>query len=276
MRPLAIYDTGIGGLSLINPLKKYLPEISFTYVTDMDYIIYDSKTGFGEIQERCKRIVTNLFEMKSNLVLLAAHSLTTTSLGEIQNRWLVTEYPSQGKNVIGLFLPMNQTFVERNWDLRSTMGVLLASQLVIRTGHYQQEALKKGFNNLMCIPSDKLTRAIEFGGDVEIEKALDDILKPFKLHLSKVHYVLLGATHYHFVKDKLAERFGTDTLVFDPLEQMAEGIANYIHRHPEYKIDNNGQTKYYTTGKPKDLQVKIQKYLGQTCEVEQLVIKDKI
>jgi glutamate racemase len=258
---LAIYDLGVGGLSLIEPIRNYLPELSISYYCDVEFFVYDSTTGFSQIQERCKKACRTIFEMKSNLVLLAAHTLTLSSLRELQTRWINTEYPSQGKNVIGLYLPIKEELFDPYWHLRDEVGIFLMSHSAIRTGYYQQECLKHGFNNAIFVPADKLNTAIEFGDDAAIDQALIEVLAPFSNILSLVKYVVPTSTHFDFLQHRLEPLFNPNTTILSPNTGMAHNIVNYINKHPEYKVDSD-KVNYYTTGNIEDFKQKIFKYTG--------------
>lgn len=269
---LAIYDIGIGGLSIIPHIRKFLPEIAIHYFCDSQFFVYDSTTGFSQLQDRCRKASKTMFDMKSNLVALASHTMTLSSLEELTHRWIPTEYESAGKAVIGVRLSLGQDLFERHWHLRDEIGIFLMSHASIRTGYYQQECLKKGFNNAIFVPSDKLNTAIEFGDSLAVDMALKEVLSPFVSLLDKVRYVVPGSTHFEMIGDKLNKHFGKDVMVIMSAAEIGHNIVKYINKHPEFKVDS-GITKYYTNGSVEQFKNQIKKHTGEEVEPEQFVIK---
>jgi glutamate racemase len=272
---LGIYDTGIGGLSLIKGIKNFSPNLSITYLADTGFYTMENNntvTTLSRIQNRAKTAIKTLFSLKCNLVLLASYQATTSALIELQNRWIKTEYSSSGKYVIGTSLPISQKLIDSHWDCRDEICLLLAASSTIRTGYYQQEALKIGFHNLFAIPTDALDRAVEFGDEKDINNTLNDILHPFKEIVLKAKIVLPASTHYYWIYNFIKSKFPATTFVLDPLEETAQGILKFIDRHPEYKIEN-GNIQYYTTGNTQDIKKKIKKYLDTDEQVKSLTLE---
>ena len=269
---LAIYDLGIGGLSIIPELRKFLPQIAIHYFCDSEFFVYDSTAGFSQLQDRCRKATKSMFEMKSNLVVLATHTMTLTSLDELIHRWIPTEYDSMGKAVIGVRLSLGQDLFERHWHLRDEIGLFLMSHASIRTGYYQQECLKKGFNNAIFVPADKLNTAIEFGDSLAIDMALKEILSPFVSLLDKVKYIVPGSTHFELIGDRIHKLFDDEVVMVMSAPEIAHNIVKYINKHPEFKVDS-GITKYYTNGPVQAFKDQIKKYTGEDVDPEQFVVK---
>jgi glutamate racemase len=271
---LAIYDLGIGGLGLIDPIRNFLPELAIDYYCDVEGFVYDSTMSFIKIQERTKRVCQTIFEQKSNLIVLAAHTLTMTSLTELQ-RWVKTEYPDSGKMIIGINLPLKQLLFDPCWELRNQPGLFLMSHAAIRTGYYQQECLKNGFNNAIFVPADKLNNAIEFGDFGSIDFALKEILTPFTGIMDQVSYVVPTSTHFDILGDRVKRLFSSDVKIVETNKSMASNLVNYINKHPEYKVES-GEINYYTTGKINEVQEKLMRYYNIEHEVSEVVISETV
>jgi glutamate racemase len=268
---LAIYDIGVGGLSLIEPIRNMLPELGISYICDEEAFVFDSSTGFHQIQDRCKKACEAAFNMGCKLIILGAHTLTLSSILELQQRWIQTEHQSEGRSVLGLHLPLKAELFDPQWHLRNELGIFLMSHAAIRTGYYQQECLRNGFNNTLFVPADLLNTAIEFGDKLSIQTALRQVLEPFKEILPKVTYVVPTSTHFDFIEQELRSLFTQDVKIIIPNKGMAHNIVKYIYKHPEYKVDN-GPVYYYTTGNCHDFKLKILKYTGVETDVTQISI----
>jgi glutamate racemase len=248
-KPLIVYDSGVGGLSI---LKKFL---YFDYSYDINYIIDDEFFPLGnkeymQIQDRIKFITDTFFKMGSNLAVLACNTATVVSIRELQSRFLPYAYPLQDKNILGVSTPLIEYLTENFWKSRDELGFILSTNATFRSGFYQAELLKNGFRNFLAIPCKTLATTIETGNESEILESINSSIEPFVDKLDKVKMVVLACTHYHFAKDFIQSVF-FESEIIDPTELTARKLYAYIHNHEEYSISTNGELNiFYTSSKP--------------------------
>ena len=247
---LAIYDTGVGGLSIMQELLKYLPSINIIYFDDSGFFPMGNKS-FIEIQERLKQVCQYLFNNYGvNLIVLGCNTATVTSIRELQLRWLATEFPSQGKNIIGISTPITEQIIEKYWHLRDEPGMIISTSATFRTGFYQAEFLKYGFRNFLAVPSTNLATGVQLRDPLKIQQAIDETFEPFLNNLSNIRILILACTHYHWVESLIKSKFSLETKIINPGEVVARKLIEYIDRHPEYKIDFQSKLQLLTTGIP--------------------------
>lgn len=242
---LVIYDSGIGGMSVLKKLLIVRPTTKISYIADEEFAPLGLKS-FIDIQERCKKVLTLSYQ-NNNLVLLACNTATVSTIRELQARWVPTFYNGLGKNIIGVSTPLTEFLVEKYWHLRDELGLILATNTTFRTGFYQAEFLKHGFRNFMAVPCTDLALAIEGGVEIEIKKAIEAALEPFKNYINDVKLVSLACTHYHWALDYIKAFFPANTIFIDPTDVVVEKLVKYIDKHKEYKIDSTGDLTFYTT-----------------------------
>ena len=270
MHSLGIYDSGVGGLSIYNAIIKQNPELQIRYLADTEYFPLGQKS-FAQIQERLKKACRLLFDSGCNLIILACNTATVVAIRELQLRWLPTEYPNSNKNIIGISTPITELMSGRYWHLRSHLGVMLSTIATFRTGFYQSEFLKAGFNNFLAVPSDKLAAMVESGSRLEIQEAIAECMEPFSSRLSEIQMVVLGCTHYHWVRNLIQGYFSNDTIIIDPYDIIAERTNKYIIKHPEYRIAQ-GTASFMCSGSSEEFEIQIKKFLDLETKVTRVLI----
>jgi glutamate racemase len=270
MHSLGIYDSGVGGLSVYDAIIKQNPDLKIRYLADSEYFPLGQKS-FPEIQDRLKKACRFLFDSGCDLVILACNTATVVAIRELQLRWLPTEYPNSNKNIIGISTPITELMSDKYWHLRSHVGVMLSTIATFRTGFYQSEFLKAGFNNFLAVPSDKLASMVEIGNRLEIEEAITEIMEPFKSRISEIQMVVLGCTHYHWVKNLIQSYFTDNTIIIDPYDIIAERTNKYINKHPEYRT-GVGVAEFVCTGDTDIFSRQIKKFLDIETNVKKVII----
>ena len=268
MHSLGIYDSGVGGLCVYEAIIKQNPDLKILYLADTEYFPLGQKS-FPEIQERLKKACRFLFDSKCDLVILACNTATAVANRELQLRWLPTEYPNSNKNIIGIATPITELMSDKYWHLRSRLGVILSTIATFRTGFYQAEFLKAGFNNFLAVPSDSLASIVEDGSRIEVEEAISQIMEPFMSRTSEIQMVVLGCTHYHWVKNLIQSYFTDNTIIIDPYDIIAERTNKYIDSHPEYQT-GRGTTEFLCTGDSEIFSKQIKKFLDLDTNVKRV------
>src|SRR5258708_2432429 len=104
---IGVFDSGYGGLTILDALKKKLPDYSYIYLGDNAHAPYGPKTD-QEIFELTKQGVEQLFQKGCSLVILACNTASASALRKLQQEWLPAyAKASAGKNmrVLGIIVP---------------------------------------------------------------------------------------------------------------------------------------------------------------------------
>ena len=266
--PIAIYDTGVGGLSVLEELLRQVGNADVLYFEDSKIFPMGPK-NFIDIQERLKKVCRYLFNKQGvNLILLACNTATVTSIRELQLRWLPTEYPNQGKNIIGISTPITEQMVAKYWDLRDQPGIILSTMATFRTGFYQSEFLRNGFRNFTAVPSSNLAAAIQNMNTIEIKEAIEEAFVPFEALVKKASLVVLACSHYHWSEKLIRAKFNQETVILNPREVVANKLIDYIKRHPEYKISYDSSLQILTTGSSSKMKIKLKYFLNRDSKIQ--------
>ena len=206
-RPIGFFDSGLGGLTCIPNLFRQLPEERIIYFGDTGRTPYGSK-AVSTIRHYAAQIADFLAAQNVKMMVIACNTITATCLDELRAR-----YPSIP--IIGIISPAAKT-IARTCDETNRIGVI-ATKATIASDDYPRKILEK--NPALHVFS-KATPAfvplIEEGiidnqiMDLTIHYYLDDFLAE-----NQIDTLVLGCTHYVFIKEDIKEAFGEDVLIFD-------------------------------------------------------------
>lgn len=262
---LGLYDSGIGGFSILKEIRQISPEINFQYLADTEILPLGDKTQ-DFIQKRVKKAVSFLFNQGCSIVILACNTAAVNSVREVQQNWLTKNFPK--KQVLSLTRPLIEDLQEK--QLNTKKGLLIATKATIDSGFYQQELKQIGYQNTDFLACPSLASCIENRcGD--LKNILNKELKITQNSLD-LEFLILACTHYPLIKKELKQHFKTELKIIDPAKMVAKKLKDYLQRHPEYQM-LSAENKFWTTGRAGDLDFKIRHYLGCNVGCKRCMIK---
>jgi len=104
---LGLYDSGIGGKTILKEMRKLFPNIEIHYLADTKHFPLGDKAP-GEIKEAVKKGVSFLFDKGCVLVILACNTASVNTIRYLQQSWIKKNY--LGKKVLGVSIPLLNTF----------------------------------------------------------------------------------------------------------------------------------------------------------------------
>ncbi|MCE9643336.1 MAG: glutamate racemase [Candidatus Andersenbacteria bacterium] len=257
---IGIFDSGYGGLTILDACKKALPEYSYIYVGDNAHAPYGPKTD-EEIFALTKQGVEQLFQKGCNLVILACNTASASALRRLQQEWLPSAHPD--KKVLGIIVPTAEAVSNHEYK---TIGIL-ATQHTVATGVYEKEIQKR--NSSISITDqacNNLAGMIEqYGVDdewvsLEIAQCVHQLLEK----TPNPDAVLLGCTHYELIAEKIQRLLPEKTALIRQQKLVAQSLKNYLERHPELEphLQKTGTCQYFTTGNPQEVSQKSSSLMG--------------
>lgn len=257
---IGVFDSGLGGLTVLKKLLVQLPNYNYLYLGDSARVPYGNKTQ-TLIFEYTRQAVDYLFRHGCRLVIIACNTASSQALRRLQQTWLPQNYPD--RRILGVIKPLAEAAAEHESDKR--IGII-GTEATIRSGAYEREI--KAINPHLKIINQSaplLVPLIEEGWTDQPEtiKILNTYLKP--LTEKKINTLILACTHYPFLQNKIKKIIGGKIWVPDTGELIALSLKDYLNRHPELKIikTKHPTLKFLTTDNP-DRFVKLGgKFLGR-------------
>jgi glutamate racemase len=239
-RPIGVFDSGVGGLTVLHECLVTLPHEDVTYLGDHARLPYGPRP-IDEIRRFALEIGLYLQDQGVKLVVAACNSATAAALPDLQRRLQVP--------VVGVLAPEAHAAVLASRNRR--IG-LLATQATVGSGRY--EALVRSLDagaEVVAVACPRLVPLIE--GDDPYGEATAEAVREYAgpLKDAGVDTVILGCTHYPLIRPVLQRVFGRDvTLVFSAEETAREVAETLARKRIENAAGREGSCRFLTTGDP--------------------------
>ncbi|MEW6019821.1 MAG: glutamate racemase, partial [Pseudomonadota bacterium] len=233
-RPIGMFDSGVGGLTVLHECLVAHPEEDFIYLGDTGRFPYGPR-NISEIREFAWQIASHLISLDVKLLVVACNSATAAALPWLQERLQAS--------IIGAVHPESAAAVQATRNRR--IGIL-ATEATVESGSYQRALLELDAGlELHAQPCPQLASLIQ-SGDVSSPEMVDTV-KGYAAPLrdAGVDTVILGCTHYPLVTPMLQRTFGKGVTLINSAREIArevgealerKGIANEPGREGEYSF----------------------------------------
>jgi glutamate racemase len=227
---IGFFDSGVGGLTILDAVKKRLPDLETAYFGDTEHAPYGNRPR-EEILELTWAGCEKLFAQGCSLIIIACNTASANALREIQQKRL-SAYP--GKNVIGILRPTVEELLRRAYK---TIAVL-STKATKESGAYVTEFAH--LNPEINIVSHACPNWVKFVEAKETDSA--ECLADIKREITELEgeapdmdAILLGCTHYPYLIEQIRASLTHDVPIIDQGPIVAESLADYLRRHPEYR-----------------------------------------
>lgn len=251
--PIAVIDSGMGGITVLRKLYKLMPNENYIYFGDSANAPYGVRTT-DEIRQLTVDGVEMLIEMGAKAIVIACNTATSAAAAGLREK-----YP--GFPIIGLEPAVKPAAL----SMEQPIVLVLATPLTLREEKYLRLVERfEGEATFIPLPAPELVRYIE-SGDLDSKEEiayLEKILAPYADN--KVDAVVLGCTHFPFARKQIQRILGDEVLVFEG----GKGAARQCRRLIEEKgllADENrkGEIRFMNSDKKKiDLCEKMFYYKG--------------
>lgn len=261
MKPIGVFDSGYGGLTVLKEIVKILPEYDYMYLGDNARAPYGSRT-FQIVYQYTLQAVNWFFNHGCELVILACNTASAKALRTIQQNNLPIIAPN--KRVLGVIRPTSE--VIKNFTQTKHIGIL-ATTGTVQSNSYVLEIEKfspeiKIFQQAcpMWVPLIENNEHLGKGADYFVKEYLNQLKK----QSNKIDAVLPACTHYPLMLKKIKEYLPAGTKIIPQGEIVANSLKNYLQRHPEIetKCTKNKTLQFYTTDSPIDFNKKAGLFYG--------------
>ncbi|MEM7733663.1 MAG: glutamate racemase [Pseudomonadota bacterium] len=248
---VGIFDSGLGGLTVLDAVTKTLPDQSFVYFADHDNAPYGVRTS-DDIYELTKAHVRTLWDRGCDLVVLACNTASAAALRRMQESGV-----PEGKRVLGVFVPMIEALTERQWGDNSPPRevavkhvALFATPATVASRAFQRELAFRAIGvDVEAQACGGVVDAIEDGDMILAEALVRSHVEALKRKMPDPQAAVLGCTHYPLLQQVFQDALGADVTVYSQAMLVADSLADYLTRHPQMGGDE-GEIDYLTTGDP--------------------------
>ena len=248
---VGIFDSGLGGLTVLDAVAKTLPSQAFVYFADHDNAPYGVRTS-DDIFELTRAHVNTLWARGCDLVILACNTASAAALRRMQEGGV-----PDGKRVLGVFVPMIEALTERQWGDNSPPKevavkhvALFATPATVAARAFQRELAFRAIGvDVEAQACGGVVDAIDDCDMILAEALVRSHVDALRRKMPKPEAAVLGCTHYPLLQSAFRDALGADVAVYSQAALVADSLADYLTRHPHMGGDT-GETEYLTTGDP--------------------------
>lgn len=259
---VGIFDSGLGGLTVLDAVSKRLPDVPFVYYGDNARAPYGVRDA-DDIYELTTHGVERLWAAGCDLVILACNTASAAALRRMQEKWVPAD-----KRVLGVFVPLIEALTERQWGDNSApreVGVkhvaLFATPATVASRAFQRELAFRAIGvDVEAQPCGGLVDAIEQGDEMLAEALVRSHVEALKRRMPHPQAAVLGCTHYPLMERAFQEALGSDVTVYSQAKLVAESLTDYLERHPGMRGPGE-EALFLTTGAPDSVSDKATQFL---------------
>ena len=256
---IGVFDSGLGGLTILKGLINGLPEYDYVYLGDNARVPYGGRSP-EIIYEFTKNAVDFLLQKNCQLVILACNTATSTSLKKIQQEYLPKKYPD--RRVLGVIKPA----VERAAELKSKKIGVIGTYATVNSEAFVHELQKLSPKPEIFQQACPLLVPIIEEAEIEWE-GLRLILQKYLKMLSNhgIDSLILGCTHYGLIQKNIQAVVGDRVKIISEGEETAKKLKEYFKKHSEIEKNLSKQSfrELYVTDYNSRYQKMADWFLGQ-------------
>jgi glutamate racemase len=221
-RPIAVFDSGVGGLTVLHELLVSLPHEDFLYLGDTARFPYGDRSA-AELEGFALQIADELLGRGAKLLVVACNSATSAALGALEAHVAAR---SDALDVVGVVAPESQLAVEATHSGR--IG-LLATPATVASGAYVRAVHASDPHvELVAVPCPDLAPIIQ--GGFPFDQRVVDTVRSYcePLRAADVDTVILGCTHYPLVAPMLQRTLGRDVALVSSGHAVARRVEHAL------------------------------------------------
>ena len=252
---IGIFDSGVGGVTVLKELINLLPGENFYYLGDTAHVPYGSKSK-EELLILGDAIIRFFLKLGVKMVVFACNTSSAITLPILKERYPVL--------MEGMLEPLR-----KNMPAKAKVGVL-ATEATVKSGLYQKKLMETNkFQEVYMVACPRYVPLIEKGivSGKEVEEATREYFEP--LVEEEIRDVVLGCTHYPFLTETIQKLY-PKIQVIDPAAYVAREVYRKLE---ENKLlgENGGKVQFFVTGDEKSLKNLGSLYLGYNIDKVQKI-----
>lgn len=270
--PIGVFDSGYGGLTILDKIREVLPEYDYIYLGDNARAPYGTRS-FEVVYEFTRQAVNKLFDMGCHLVILACNTASAKALRSIQMNDLPQIDPA--RRVLGVIRPTVECIGEisknQHIGVLATAGTIKSESYPLEIHKLFPEIQVSGTACPMWVSLVENNESQDEGADYFIRKYIDQLLSKDP----QIDTVILGCTHFPILLPKIRQYIPDHISIIAQGEYVAESLKDYLKRHPEMdaKCTKNGNCQFYTTEAEEKFSESASTFLKQQISVKHITLE---
>lgn len=255
--PIGVFDSGVGGLTVLNALKRQLPNESFVYFGDTAHVPYGNRSQ-SEIQELVRQILTWMVKQPIKMAIMACNTSSALALDAVRG-----EFPVP---ILGVILPGARAAVQQG----RRIGVI-ATPATVASKCYERAILEVNpaveVFQMACPEFVPLIEANQIQHP-QTRQVVWERLRP--LLDAQIDTLVYGCTHYPHLAPIIHELLNDSVTLIDPAVHMATAAAQELELLNLKSARGIPQTHFFVSGQPAQFSAASRNCLGFTPRVKKV------
>jgi glutamate racemase len=264
---VGIFDSGLGGLTVLDAVTKALPKVPFVYFGDNAHAPYGVRDA-DDIYELTTSACARLFEAGCDMVILACNTASAAALRRMQESWVPAD-----KRVLGVFVPLIEALTERHWgdnspprEVEIKHVALFATPSTVASRAFQRELAFRAIGvDVEAQSCGGLVDAIEEGDMILAEALVHSHVDALRRKMPNPEAAILGCTHYPLMAEAFQDALGPSVKVYSQANIVAASLTDYLKRRPTM-IGPGTNSLFLTTGDPRKVSTQATQFLRRKVE----------
>ena len=259
-RPIGIFDSGVGGLSVAREIRRTLPAEDLLYVADTAYCPYGDRP-LEEVRTRALAVGRYLERAGAKLVVAACNTASGAALEQLRQALAVPVVGLEPAVKTGAAVTRN-----RKLGVMATAGTLASARFarLVRDHAHGVEVVPQA-----CPGLADLVEEGHFDGE-RLQAWLEQLTQPLKR--AGVDTVVLGCTHYAFVSEPIARVLGPAVQLVDSAPAIARRTEHLLRGDAGRRTNGSGTFTVLTTGDPRAVALVVARLWGAAVPVDTVAV----
>lgn len=271
--PIGVFDSGYGGLTILDKIRRLMPEYDYIYLGDSARCPYGPRS-FEVVYEFTLQAVSKLFELGCPLVILACNTASAKALRTIQQ--INLPVIDATRRVLGVIRPTAECIGEitrsRHVGILATAGTIKSESYLLEIHKLSPDIVVTGEACPMWVSLVENNEYQSEGADYFVKQHINRLLDKDPM----IDTIILGCTHYPLLLDKIRQFAPGHIRIIAQGEYVARSLRDYLNRHPEMdaRCDKGGNCRFLTTESENKFEESASIFLGrQDIKVESIALE---
>ena len=258
---IGVFDSGVGGLSVLAEIRQRLPAESLLYVADSGHVPYGEKSP-EFIRGRCRTIAEFLIEQGAKALVLACNTATAAGIAELRDAWPALPIIGMEPAVKPAAAATRSGVV----GVLATTGTLKSAKFAALLDRFAHDV------RVITQPCPGLVERIEAGdlSSAATRELLQGFVEP--LLAQGCDTLILGCTHYPFIKPTLRGMLPASVSLIDTGEAVARRLQTQLAEHGLLAVGPAAATRFWSSGDCQAASAALPLLLGERSVVEPLPV----
>ena len=260
-RPIGVFDSGLGGLTVAKAIKEKLPNENIVYLGDTARVPYGNKST-SLVTGYANQITNYLLSENAKLIVVACNTVSALALPKLQSEFKVP--------ILGVIIPGSKAAIHvtrnKNVGVIGTIATINSNAYTVALNKIESSI------NITAQACPLFVPLVEEGWLKGLVPSEITATYLKNINLAKVDTLILGCTHYPLLKPIIKEHVNNNTVLIDSAESVAEEVAIIlIENKMGADSSNKGQIKCFVTDSPTKFESIAERFLGYTLDNVQTV-----